>query len=115
MRASLHQDWTWSYWHDGGQIIAKQTEPWPVGSYRVDLYVAGAKVASGAFEIVNETSPAPDRSSASLQENEKAAEAAYQKAERLKAREAIPYLDKAIRLNPEFAKLLGALLEYQRG
>jgi tetratricopeptide (TPR) repeat protein len=106
MRASLHQDWTWSYWHDGGRIIAKQSEPWPVGSYRVDLYVAGAKVTSGAFEIADDTSPVPNRSSASLRENEELAEAAYQEAQRLKsqlkAREAIAYLDKAIRLNPEF-------------
>ena len=106
MRASLQPEWTWSYWHDGGRIIAKQNEPWPVGSYRVDLYVAGAKVTSGAFEIAEDTSPAPHRSSAALQENEELAEAAYQEAKRLtdeyKYQEAIPYLDKAIRLNPEF-------------
>jgi Tfp pilus assembly protein PilF len=106
MRASLRPEWTWSYWHDGGRIIAGQSEPWPVGSYRVDLYVAGAKVTSGAFEITNDKSPASDSESAALREAQELAKVAYQNAQRLtekgKYQEAIEQLTMASALDPEF-------------
>jgi tetratricopeptide (TPR) repeat protein len=109
MRASLHADWTWSYWHDGGRIITKQREPWPVGSYRVDLYVAGAKVTSGAFEVVEDSSPASDSETTDRREAEKLAEVAYQNAQHLtekgKYEEAIQQLVMASTLNPEFTPI----------
>ena len=125
MRASLQPEWTWSYWHDGGRIIAKQSEPWPVGSYRVDLYIAGAKVTSGAFEIAGDTSPASDSESADRREAEELAEVAYQNAQRLtekgKYEEAIEQLVIASVGNPEFTPIfalrgyLHSLLSFSEG
>lgn len=117
MRASLQGDWTWSYWQDGVRLIGKWKtvkptgemydweEPWPSGNYRVDIYVAGTMVASGSFEITDGGSSARSGSASPPADNAtKAAEAAYHEADRLtdrlKFREAIPYLDKAIALNP---------------
>jgi tetratricopeptide (TPR) repeat protein len=62
-------------------------------------------IASGSFEITDGTSPARGSSSSPVgKSDEKAADAAYNEAVRLtkieKYREAIPYLDTAIRLNP---------------
>jgi tetratricopeptide (TPR) repeat protein len=118
MQASLQRDWTWSYWHYGGEVIGKwkviepggrvysKEEPWPVGPYRVDIYIGGAKVTSGTFEITDGTPSRAGRSVSTTGDRDKnAAEAAYQQADRLtdqlKFREAIPELDKAIRLDPE--------------
>jgi hypothetical protein len=77
MQASLQRDWTWSYWHYGGEVIGKwkvlepsgrmynKEEPWPIGAYRVDIYVVGTKVASGAFEVTAGKYSTPDSSSSS--------------------------------------------------
>jgi hypothetical protein len=48
-QTSLQSDWTWSYhnnsygWDEPGR--------WEVGSYQIDVFVEGKKVASGTFEI----------------------------------------------------------------
>jgi tetratricopeptide (TPR) repeat protein len=117
MQASLQRDWTWSYWHHGELVIGKhkvfgpigkvynEEKPWPVSTYTVDLYVAGIMIASGSFEITDGQSPTRDSSSSPVGDSdEKAADAAHKEAVGLtktgKYREAIPHLDKAIRLNP---------------
>jgi tetratricopeptide (TPR) repeat protein len=47
-------DWTWSYHNHSWTAVG----PWPVGTYRVVLYVQGQQVASGAFEMGAAPSPA---------------------------------------------------------
>jgi tetratricopeptide (TPR) repeat protein len=117
-QAFVQLNWTWSYWTDGAQItsfwktikktgqVYRKEELWAVGPYRVNIYVGGTKVASGAFEIIDGKPSADDSSSSTAADRDKkAAEAAYKEAhqltDQLKFREAIPQLDKAIRLDPE--------------
>jgi len=49
LQTSLEADWTWSY-HQWGFGWDKPGN-WEVGSYQVDLYVDGKKVASDVFEV----------------------------------------------------------------
>jgi tetratricopeptide (TPR) repeat protein len=124
-QAVVQPKWTWSYWTDGAQItsywktinksgqVYRKEELWSVGAYRVDIYVGGTKVASGGFEIIDGKASAGDNSPATTGDrDQQAAEAAYKEADRLtsqlKFRDALPYLDKAIRLNPEFLSAYAA-------
>jgi hypothetical protein len=46
----IEGDWTWSS-HEWGYGCDDPVGCWEVGSYRVDLYVAGKMIASAPFEI----------------------------------------------------------------
>jgi hypothetical protein len=62
--AYIERDWTHSYWSHGLSIISKwkvikpngemyrKEEPWGAGTYRLDFYVQGQKIASGSFEML---------------------------------------------------------------
>ena len=47
MQTVVGANWTWSYHNHSWTAVG----PWPVGTYRVVLYVQGQQVASGAFEM----------------------------------------------------------------
>jgi hypothetical protein len=47
---SIEGDWTWSY-HEWGYGCDDPVDCWEVGSYRVDIYVAGKMITSAPFEI----------------------------------------------------------------
>ena len=62
--AYIEPNWTQSYWSHGLSIISewkvikpngemyRKEEPWGAGTYRLDFYVQGQKIASGSFEMV---------------------------------------------------------------
>ena len=49
VRYHVQADWTWSFWHHGFNFAAGGA--WPVGVYRVEVFVEGAKIASDWFQI----------------------------------------------------------------
>lgn len=44
-------DWTWSYHNSGYGWREASTKTWVAGTYRVDLYVEGIKIASESFTV----------------------------------------------------------------
>jgi tetratricopeptide (TPR) repeat protein len=88
-----HVDATWPSSYHSHSWGWKNRGNWQVGSYRVDLYVQGQKIASGAFWFYN-----PPRAAASAlgAGNRLAKEGKYQ--------EAIPLYDRAIRFYPDYAQ-----------
>ena len=104
------------WYHNFGRVLARQTlqtylEPrwtssyhnqswgwqnpgnWGGGSHRLDLYVQGQKVASGWFKVYHPSRDAAAANNKGIDFNEAG-----------KYREAIPYYDQAIRLEPDYAK-----------
>jgi hypothetical protein len=63
--------WAQSYWSNGLRLISRwkvikpngemyrKEEPWGAGSYRLDFYVGGQKVASGAFQMIEDQTQKP--------------------------------------------------------
>ena len=90
-QTSVEPGWTSSYHqHSWGW---RNVDTWTAGVYRVNLFVDGQRVATGAFTIFR---PSPD------------AAMVFDRGVRLKKakkyREAIAYFDRAIRLDPEYSR-----------
>ena len=90
-QTSVEPGWTSSYHlHSWGW---RNVDSWPAGVYRVNLFVDGQRVATGAFTIFR-----PSRDAAMVFDR------GIQLKKAKKYREAISYFDRAIRLDPDYAR-----------